>query len=467
MLTSKQLIQVIFLCLFIVFISRINTPFIRKDDANSVRYALFAKNIIRLPVSQHKMANINSLSSNGLPETSLAKPTFYLDHPPGIVWLSALISRILGDHYYSYRLLPIASSLASIYFLYKIFQLLNYSQPITVIFLSIFAFNPLFVEHGEVLNFEPTTFFLLTASFYYLLKFKKTKTINSFIISMIIWAVALLTDWPAYFALIPYLLFLPRKQFKKLTSVMVLIPVAVFGLNMAWYSQINKLFVIHFLTDQILFKNRPSIDLIGFIKHQISFAIMNFTHLIPISLLGIILMARGLRKRFKKYYSFLTFYLAIGVLNILLFLSWADTHRFWTYYLLPAVILPAAVFVEFLIHKFKNVFPKYLFLFTALLFYIYLSFYQIKNRQASQAISITELKNINKINQLLSPETKIFADKNIYKTHDGLLLRYHLDKQLTIYQDDQIDEALYFIKPKKESCPVNKLDISKSYQLCL
>jgi 4-amino-4-deoxy-L-arabinose transferase-like glycosyltransferase len=87
----------------------------------------FTINIMDIDAAQYASIGLEMAQNNNFLEVQHRGIDYYLDKPPLLFWISALMFKLLGATNFAYRLVPILSSLAGIYALFR-FTKLYYTE---------------------------------------------------------------------------------------------------------------------------------------------------------------------------------------------------------------------------------------------------------------------------------------------------------------------------------------------------
>jgi len=218
--THLILIPIILYASFFLF-QHFTSPFTRHSDLNSLIYVFHAKNLLRYPSSLHHYANANIVTSNGISSMLNYLPhdriTYYLDHSPLITYLAAFSFSLFGINEWAARLVPIISSLITLIVFYLLVK--KVSNLSTALLATFFLGSfPLFLQHGQILNFEPTTNLFITLSLYFFFSHLcPNSSRTNIIFGYIFFLLAQLTDWPGSFlgASLALLILTYKKSFSK------------------------------------------------------------------------------------------------------------------------------------------------------------------------------------------------------------------------------------------------------------
>ncbi len=136
--------------------AEINRPFINGVDFNGAVWSQSAHNILRAGLIE------TSGASSGFYFGPLPIPAwgYYLHHPPLLHLVIALLFAILGEHEWVARLVPVACSLTSAVFLWLLVRSCAGARAATLS-AAVFAFLPMQLRFGPMVNFEPCVLMLM------------------------------------------------------------------------------------------------------------------------------------------------------------------------------------------------------------------------------------------------------------------------------------------------------------------
>jgi hypothetical protein len=124
----------------------IATPFVGWHEMNSAMYSQFARNHL-----QYGLAYTKLYCTWGDTATPPPAPERYLNHPPLIALWTAVPLALLGDHEWAARLVPIASTLGSVFLLMRIVEGLG-GPLLGVLAGFFFALLPLTAYFGRMID---------------------------------------------------------------------------------------------------------------------------------------------------------------------------------------------------------------------------------------------------------------------------------------------------------------------------
>jgi 4-amino-4-deoxy-L-arabinose transferase-like glycosyltransferase len=413
------------------------------NDANSAYYLCFARNILRYPLATTGLINSHLVGPGAAPVFSGFKTTrYYADHPPLLVWLSAITLKLSGRvSVRAARWVSILSSLVLAFLL-----LWGSSQAagwpgILVSFLAISAM-PVFWTHGLVVNFEPLTCSLMVASVILFSKVIQTGGVFWKSCFYAVWGLALLADWPAYFLAAPFaLFFLMGKKWKDLASISAFSIFVYLAINFYYgYRIADWSFPLHFFNSAF---SQPAFANVAY--HwgnwaflSLNYARMNYTPgLMAIGVLYLYARLVGANNRtFDSFFldrnDLIIFSMSFcAVLNLILFKPWAVNHSFWTYYLLPFLALaPLDLFRQFPV-KWKNYGLSVL-----LIFLVLNAGTAVKNYRYLREVRKTDYSDYREaFSYLASTSTVLVAADETPYFGQGYTLRWYVDKPLISIPD--------------------------------
>ena len=150
------LFAAILISLALALSAEINRPWINGVDFNGAVWSQSAHNILRAGLIE------TSGASSGFYFGPLPIPArgYYLHHPPGLHLVIALLFTILGEHEWVARLVPVACSLTSAVFLWLLVRSCAGTRAATLS-AAVFAFLPMQLRYGPMVNFEPCVLMLI------------------------------------------------------------------------------------------------------------------------------------------------------------------------------------------------------------------------------------------------------------------------------------------------------------------
>jgi hypothetical protein len=144
------------ICLALFFISEISRPWINGADFNGAVWSQAAHNILRAGLVETAGA------SSGFYFGPLPIPPwgYYLHHPPLLHLGIAILFEIFGEHEWVARLIPIGCSFMSMVFLWLLVRSCAGPAAATLS-AAVFAFLPMQLHYGTMVNFEPCVLMLI------------------------------------------------------------------------------------------------------------------------------------------------------------------------------------------------------------------------------------------------------------------------------------------------------------------
>jgi len=312
----------------------------RANDSTSAYYLCYARNINRYPASLTKLLNVDLVGPQGKAIFKDQPVGFYLDHPPLLTWTVAAVLNLKGflaprvPDVLAGRMVSIMASIGILLMTLQLCQRGLGTAPALMAGLAILS-CPVFLSHGLVVNFEPLCCCLILAG-----------CLGE---SRLLFLPALLADWPAFFALPVLALFELKGGLRRR---------ACLTLGVGLFTGVAILFLYGYLSGQAdfarglihgvassesgLYRSRQS-SLLQ--QATVVVRTMLCTNFGPLNCLVVLVGCIGWLKNFRSLNRAQLVGIscvAVTLLNIVLFHSWATQHTFWSYYLLPAVAIAYA-----------------------------------------------------------------------------------------------------------------------------
>jgi len=324
-------------------------PFIA-NDLSTVAYARYADNLLRYPLSATRGLMANLVGDTPAPFVAGTSPTFYSDHPSGLIWVTAVLERaFVADPVIAVRLTGILASIGT-----GAALLAFVCQRVTVLpalgTIAVLSTLNLFWEHAVVGQFEQITAFFMVGAVIAFLAYLRRPTGARLAAAALLWAAGMLCDWPAYLLGAPFAIaLLARRWWGTLaffTALGAVTMAVVFGhLILAGAGiSITRFF---YGTFHDVMKKTPYLGTLPPIVSLIVRAFWWWALFLVLPFATLVRRAAPSRDMRELRFVFLAFMFA-GLANELLFNQWAQEHSFWSYYLIPAVCVGAAMTLQWL-----------------------------------------------------------------------------------------------------------------------
>lgn len=420
------------------------------NDINTAFYAFYARNLIRYDASTSKLLMTDRVEAGAVPISTAVVPgelkypasnqrLFYYTHPPGLMYLIALAFTVFGETIAAARLPSILLSFGTA---------LALSGWITrragiwqgVFCLSAFALSPLFLGHAVVGNFEPATAFFMTVASIFFAEYLTRPTGWKIALALVVWAMGMLLDWPAYFLAPVFFLSCIWTRRWWTALVIAVVPMTTLTGTIGYMA-----FITNDLDFPLRFAAGPIVPLIGnvtlphfrswtdILSNVKGYAFHGFTKyglLMAAAPVLAFFMARN--RGDARHIVWLAFVLS-ATLNVLIFKQWAGEHNFWVYYLMPAVAVGAS-FVPELLFRLGN---KMSFqragvvLAAATLVFICFKAGRTVERIVETGVTAPTAAEHAVANDLKTAQFIISPDDGVYFGF-GYLARWELDKQINV-----------------------------------
>lgn len=139
---------------------RIDQPWTGMHDWNGAFFSQLARNCLRYPWELHHGIPVVAMG-DAVPPAD--ERSFYATHPPGLVWLVAGAFRLLGEHEWAARLVPILASLGSLGLLVGLVREARGPQTALLTGL-VYALLPMAVYFGRMVDHEAVCLFAMLAA---------------------------------------------------------------------------------------------------------------------------------------------------------------------------------------------------------------------------------------------------------------------------------------------------------------
>lgn len=139
----------------------LSEPWVGLHDWNGAFFSQLARNLLRYPFDIHDGIPLVAAGSKAPPAD---ERSLYATHPPGLVWLLALVVRGFGESELTARMVPVLFSIASVVLLLHLWQTAH-GRRFTMFAGAFFAAMPMAVYFGRMVDHEALClFFMLAAS---------------------------------------------------------------------------------------------------------------------------------------------------------------------------------------------------------------------------------------------------------------------------------------------------------------
>lgn len=344
----------------ILLFSNLNKPFIGHHDWNGAFWGEMTRRYLDLM----GIGNWDYLSGSNVSFKTL----FFPDYTPLLPVMFATFSIIFGISEFTLRMVPAIFSLAMIFFIYKIGELL-FGKTVGLIASTFAAVTPMFLYFGKIPDHEPIVASLISATFYFYLKTFNNGP-NYTLLFLILLFLSLLESWPAFFLIPPIVIFSllnKAKVTKVLLPVALAILVIVFHLSLILYSR-GISGVLTFFNQGYL-RSNSSTEFIGgfsnystlsFVTTEAHYAVIYFTRILLVfAILWIASVAtKILQRKTSQLELSLLILLVYPAAFVLIFRQLAFIHDYKLYHFLPFISLSSASFLNSVFSRLEQVFKK-------------------------------------------------------------------------------------------------------------
>jgi hypothetical protein len=315
------------------------------NDATTLVYAQFARNLLRYPLSETSglMADLVGNPADTL--ISGARKAFYADHPPGLVWLVALVNKLLvADPVVAARVTSIIASIGTgVALLAFVFRRVSPLPAIATTFVLL-TLN-LYWEHAIVGNFEPVTAFFMVGAAIALIGYLRQPTAGRLAATALLWVAGMLCDWPAYLLGAPFAAALLHRRRWGLLALFTALGVGTMAAVFAHLLLGGTGMSVAAFFYGTFHHDARRVPFIATLAPMFAGLLRGFSWwalFLILPFLAVFRRAAGNEAMRELHLVFLAF-LFVGLANNLLFNQWAKDHTFWSYYLIPAVCLGSAI----------------------------------------------------------------------------------------------------------------------------
>lgn len=333
------------------------------DDARGWAGAFYgnvAKNFNTFGFSATKGAMVPDINPRDPSEFS-----YYMDHPPMVGWLLAGSIKALGYHAWAVRIVALACSMGGLVGLYFIIKRACGARRAAYCFVLL-SLLPMGVFYGAFADVQgPIVFFFCVLTILSYQWFAEKPGWGSVFAMLGAFFLAALTDWPAYYLvpilIVHYFLTARRKNWKiVLLPVLAAITGVGFLLHQNYVLTGEPSLGIDVMLGAFLsrfggpagatgFGAAPEHFTAGDWLNRVVFTWLPQYFTLPCLVLGgawtVVVLARVAARKASAADSLFLIFLVFGAIHVLLFRQGAYIHRYWSYYLLPAVALGSVMAV--------------------------------------------------------------------------------------------------------------------------
>lgn len=341
---------VLLLLSFTILSYQIDKPFIGHHDWNSVVYSNIARNYLRYGLLQTKLGQVRNHDQAPSQEFN-----FLTHYPPLFPLLIALSFKFFGISETSARLIPLTASLGMVFLIYLIGKEL-YSREVGFTAGILAAIVPLFVYFGKLPVHETVVPAFSLLSFWGYVKFVNTHQ-KKFALPIFAGLVlGGLINWTGYYIAIPTTLHYLHSSPKPIRGrfILTLIPLCIglFILHLVHVKILTGSFFGGNLLQIFLDRLNPELTahIYGFtlpkyLAQEFIYLRIFFTNAVFfLSLIYLALFSLPLiTRRPTREKSYLILLLIYGSIHLLVFQQLVFIHDYMIYYLLPFMVLSAAV----------------------------------------------------------------------------------------------------------------------------
>ena len=441
----------------------LDRPFHYDAEATGCFYGVLARNYLQFDWTETRGMPI--LTVGHIPGAPLV---FYRNHPPLVPLLIVPLYAFFGVGEWQTRLPTAFATVAAVLVMYLLLNRFS-TRRIALIASAIFAATPMVLYYGglpEVIGTQLILLILLSLMAY--LNFLRQPSIGNFVLWLVAFSLAGLTDWPA-FILIPVLLihFLvtqPRRTWPWIFAICLaastifamLYFYIVLATNAPWD------WMAYPLGKRTAISGTSPFTLIEWITKALAFNLTR--HTLPILLLafGWLIVYSWRHQRLQPGATITRLLLAWGFLHALIGRQGIYSHEWWWSPLTPGLVIAAALLLDAFLHLLEgSTLPRVANLTAAFLILLFAlwtardSFIELRSLQTRSPFTTIEL---GQAIQAAAPNPNDIA----MLVHDGA------DPQLWFYgnrplrldigsieafqrrlEDDQVELVYYFEQPWK------------------
>jgi hypothetical protein len=428
------------------------------NDGDSILFFSYVQNIVNCPFEVSKLLMVDALSKNCLNIVDSQGYTYYSDHPSGFLILLSFFYRAGFESLSSMRWISVAVTFFIALIIYS-YSLKNKNARFGAFVFLGFLLTPLFLFHAFIIHiFTWAQLFSLLIGITFVeevLRPQRYKRILLFIFLLIGFTI----DWPVF--VLAGVVFVFSIWFKRVKLAILVLSFSIISYTLVrlWIYSSNSVTQQSIISELLESLGRGE-SLQSLLLVPIYFLKAHF-----LGALGILVLpffAYKFRKTLRENPVLLLglILLTQGVLNILLFLPWAASHIYWTYFLIP----PSVIGFGFLLEEIskKRLYFKTLVILMTVSSAIYSYAWWVRDYQ-SQPISLISYFQVNGLpKDWLTSDSKIYTfDKSIH-IGQSAKVRLLLDQQFEFLTHAEIPLSGYLVAKLGEEIP---LDIGKPVQL--
>lgn len=414
------------------------------NDGDTPLYTSYALNLINCPIGVSHGLMVNALGDACVPILTSHPYNYYLDHPPGMVWILASIIGLGKEPLLFARFTTCALSIGIIIVSARFaLQELGLFASIGV-FVSTF-FIPIFWFHAVSVNLNQAALLLSVLTVVSFIKYDKSSNNLWLSVFLIFFGIGAIIDWPTFFLvgpLVGYLLFKRRlsvAMFFLFESIVIFLLILMLHQSMPMSN--NMIFdPLHFVQKSLAPEGAmllmPFSDAIR-LSVKWTFQVFQYSITFLVALLLMTFIESPL-KNIEYVLFFVASFVFQAFLNVVLFSQWAATHNYWTYYLIPSILLAAALLFNYLqLYLAKTRIRAFFFLLLTIIL-MGASIYQMRwwiKDYLTKPTGLVEYLDAYNLKDMLDDSTYLVSETQDPYFHQGFKLRLLFTKQLHSYSD--------------------------------
>ncbi|MEZ4671375.1 MAG: glycosyltransferase family 39 protein [Anaerolineae bacterium] len=347
----ERLLFLLLLVLWALLTLFINSPWFGHHDANGVWLGAAARNLRLYGPAQITLVPL--LNRAPVPPDIA---NYYVNHPPLIVWVTALAQTVFGDYEMSMRLVSIFSTMVSVAAFYVMCRRL-YGDRHGLVCTALYALTPMIAYFGRMPNHEPLALAFIMSFGALFVAWMQQPTSRGWWAMVVLTVFAVWTAWASLFVVLALCVFAlwaakPAQRLPLLLlGAVALLALAsiVFFYSLQYPETLDRLIYAFSWRTSTRSEISESFTFGVFIGETIIHLIADCTiALLVLALLGFV---PALRQGRRLHQAVLLAFGAAGLGYILVFRSASYVHDYYKIFLMPFLAIAASCAVVYVMRR--------------------------------------------------------------------------------------------------------------------